>query len=199
MLARVHALLGVGPLAIYLAFHARELWSVLAGREVWTDRALHGFSHGALFALVLLPLCAHAVLGWLRLWRMRGERTPDRGLRLVQAMTGGAALLFVVYHLSHVWNPGDGPHRGLLSGYGKLFELLGQPLHLGIYLVGISALCFHFGHGLSRAATTLGLARSPKAVLAARLIAGALAFALWGAFLQVLAHFALGEPLLRLP
>jgi hypothetical protein len=76
-----------------------------------------------------------------------------------------------------------------------MWQVLGRPFDLAIYLVGISATCFHFAHGLSRAAVTFGLARSTRAVMFARLSAGVIGFALWALLLQLLGHFALGAPL----
>jgi hypothetical protein len=113
----------------------------------------------------------------------------------MQAGTGAALLLFLAYHLSQVWSTGLGPHASPRDGYAVLFRDLGRSPDLGVYLVGVSAACFHAGHGLARAASTLGLARTARGVLVARVLAGAAAFVLWGCSLQVLGHFVLGQRL----
>jgi hypothetical protein len=121
-----------------------------------------------------------------------GSQTARR-LGTLQALTGALVLCFVGYHLRQVWNPGPAPERGALTVYGVLWRELGRPMDVGIYVVGVSAVAFHFGHGLSRVPETFGLNRSARTVLWSRLTAGALAFALWAALLQVLARFALGQ------
>lgn len=200
MLARVHALLGVVPLGLFLVYHLKRLWPVVGSRDAWLDGAGTHPSGRVLVALVLTSLAAHAVLGGIRSWRARsrGPALPQSAhrLRILQAVTGALVLCFLGYHLRQVWNPGPAPERGALAVYGVLWRELGRPFDVGIYVVGISAVAFHFGHGLSRVPDTLGLTRSVRAVFWSRLMAGALAFALWAALLQVLARFALGEPVL---
>ena len=197
MLARVHSLLAVVPLGTYLIFHLYQLWPALSGREQWVDRALHAPSRYVTAAWVLAPLLMHAVLGGVRLWREPNRALcGERGLRAVQAATGALALGFVVVHVLQVWDAGAGPHASPLSAYGALWRTLGQPLELSVYLIGLSALSFHVAHGLSRTAVTFGLARTEVAVRRCRLGAGALGFALWAVLLQLLARFALGEPLI---
>jgi len=197
MLPRVHSLLGVVPLGAYLIWHVYATWPALHDREAWVDRALHGPSRGLVIACVLLPLALHAVLGGVRLRRVvPDDLTGPRGLRLLQAATGLLGLVFVAYHLQQVWAVSEGPHSVPRASYAVLWRALGQPLDLTLYLIGITALCFHLAHGVSRAAVTFRLARTPRAVQRWRIGASALGFALWLAWLQLLGHFALGASLI---
>ena len=197
MLARMHALLGIVPLGLFLAYHLERLWPAVEGRDAWLERTGIDPSGRALVALVLASLAAHAVLGGVRSWRARmapHDRSQSaQRLRILQAVTGTMVLCFVGYHLRQVWNPGPAPERGALVVYGVLWRELGRPIDVGIYVVGVSAVAFHFGHGLSRVPETFGLNRSARTLLWSRLIAGGLGFALWAALLQVLARFALGQ------
>jgi succinate dehydrogenase / fumarate reductase cytochrome b subunit len=197
MLSRVHSLLGVVPLGTYLLWHVYENWPALHDREAWVDRALHGPSRAWAIAWVLVPLALHAGLGVVRLRRAAADQlTGPRGLRVLQAATGVLVLAFVVYHVQQVWVVSEGPHADQRASYAVLWRTLGRPLDLTIYLIGITALCFHVAHGLSRAAVTFRLARTPRAALHWRYGASAFGFALWFALLQLLGHFALGEPLI---
>jgi succinate dehydrogenase/fumarate reductase cytochrome b subunit len=197
MLARVQSLLGLVPLAAYLVWHVYRTWPALESREAWVDRALYGPGRGVIVACVLAPMALHAVLGLLR-WRRRpaDALTGAPALRTLQAVTGALVLGFTLYHLQQVWAVPEGPHASPRTAYAALIRTLGRPFELTIYLIGITAVCFHLAHGLSRAAVTFAVARTPASVRACRLVAGALGFALWAAFLQLLGQFALGEPLM---
>jgi succinate dehydrogenase/fumarate reductase cytochrome b subunit len=195
MLARVQTLLGVIPLGLYLAWHLVDQWPAAVDRELWVDRAEPGLHAVVFTALVLATFGVHAVLGVLRLRREPNRVEGARGLRALQAGTGILVLAFLCYHVPQMWSPGTGPHTSARDVYAKLWQSAGRPRDLAIYLLGISAVCFHFGHGLSRAAVTLRLAASPRGVLLWRFGAGLLGTALWLGMLQLFAHFALGQGL----
>lgn len=200
MLARAHSLLGVFPLGAYLCLHIYDNWPALRDRELWVDRAQHTFARPWAVALVLVPLGLHALLGGARLVlapASAGNVLKGGGaLRAIQALTGALVLGFVLYHVVQLWGLGDGPHTSSRASYALLWQTLGRPFELTLYLVGISATCFHFAHGLARAAVTFRLARTPSGVRRVRVAAGLCGFVLFGMFLQLLAHFALGAPLI---
>jgi len=194
MLARVQTLLGVIPLGLYLAWHVVDQWPATVDRELWVDRAEPGLHAGVFTALVLATFALHAVLGVLRMWH-EPRRAEGWGPRVLQTTTGLLVVAFLCYHVPQMWSPGTGPHTSARDVYAKLWQCAGRPRDLAIYLVGISAVCFHFGHGLSRAAVTLRLAATPRGVMFWRFGAGLLGTGLWLAMLQLLAHFALGRGL----
>jgi succinate dehydrogenase / fumarate reductase, cytochrome b subunit len=195
MLARVQTLLGVIPLGLYLAWHLVEHWPATVDRELWVDRAEPGLHAVGFLLLMLAAFGIHGVLGVLRLRREPDRAEDARGLRAVQAGTGILVVAFLCYHVPQMWSPGTGPHTSARDVYATLWESAGRPRDLAIYILGISAACFHFAHGLSRAAVTLRLAATPRGVLFWRLGAGVLGTGLWLAMLQLLAHFALGQGL----
>jgi hypothetical protein len=152
-------------------------------------------------------LGAHVVLGALRLRSARGAAGvsqesdaiatsggPSRGLRMVHAALGLIVVGFLVVHWPMVaWS--DGPHTTVRDVYARLWTQLGTPPQLALHTLGIAAVSAHVGLGLGRAAVTLGFAqskteRSVYTWLAA--LFGGLLFVLW---LQVLATFAVGQPL----
>lgn len=202
-LARLQGVLGVFPLAAYLVFHLWEQWPALDSREAWVDRVRTTMSPPWEIALVLVPLGLHAGLGaWRFLTRTRRDATltaDARGLARLQALTGAIALAFIAFHVAQVWQPMSGPHAQARDAYAVLWHALGRPADLVIYLVGISCVCFHLAHGLTRLAASWGLVRDPVALRRARLAAGAAGFLLWGASLHLVGHFAIGEGLFAGP
>jgi succinate dehydrogenase / fumarate reductase cytochrome b subunit len=199
----VHSFLGVVPLGAFLLLHVYDQWPAMRHRELWVDRARHAISHPWAIALVLVPLGLHAVLGCAGLLRARTDVGQalygPAALRVIQGVTGALVLGFVLYHVGQLWSVGDdGPQHSPRAAYALMWQALGRPFDLAIYLVGITATCFHFAHGLSRAAVTFGLARGARPLLLSRVGAGLIGFALWGLLLQLLGHFALGAPLVTL-
>lgn len=198
MLARVHSLLGVVPLAAYLCLHLYDNWPALGGREPWVDRALHAPSRPWIVLLVVLPMLVHAALGTQRFLREASSEAGPRGGRAssrLQAITGLLVLGFVIFHLSQVWTVSEGPQHSSYVTYAVLWSTLGRPPVLGLYLLGLSAVCFHLAHGLPRAALTFAPGLSGRAVLLIRVASGVLGALLWLMLLQLLAHFALGQGL----
>src|SRR5690606_18245106 len=100
--------------------------------------------------LVLVPLAVHAGLG---LWSVARGRSGDAGaygsaaMRAWQRVTGGVLLFFILFHVGETW-------LGKLSGfdgsasYDNLRATLGRPMHIVIYVVGITCLSFHLALGI---------------------------------------------------
>ncbi|MHC4378507.1 MAG: succinate dehydrogenase cytochrome b subunit [Planctomycetota bacterium] len=81
------------------------------------------------------------------------------------AITGVIVLIFMLLHLIDFRFDGDfkglfGENRGAGAADFVLAELA-EPLHAGIYLVGVLALTIHLSHAIQSAFQTLGL-RHPK-------------------------------------
>lgn len=198
MLTRAHSLLGVVPLSAFVLLHLYVQSSARSGREPWIDAAVHHPLAGWPLWLLLAAFAAHAFLGALRFARERRGPRDARGpaaLAAIQAATGLLALLFIFYHALSLGMFQSGPQHGVHAAYARLWATLGRPGVLGAYLVGTAAVCLHLAHGWSRAAVVWGLARTERAVLLWRLFAGAVGFGLFFLFVQLLSHFAVGQPL----
>ena len=198
MLTRAQSLLGLVPLTAFLCVHLFDHWPALRGREAWVDANLHDSPRAWLVALVLLPLAVHAALGVMRLVRERPIDDPLLGpasLRWLQAVTGVLGLCFVVFHVGTLWALPQGVHGSARDAYALLWHTAGRPLDIGVYVVGMAALCMHVAHGWTRAAVTFGAVRSARELRFWRLGAGLCGFILLFLLLQVFAHFAVGQPL----
>lgn len=198
MLARIHSLLGVVPLGAYLCLHLYDNWPALGGREPWVDRALHAPSRLWIVLLVLSPMLVHVALGTQRFLRGATNEAGPSGGRAssrLQAITGLLVLGFVIFHVSQVWTVSEGPQHSPYDTYAVLFSTLGRPSVLGVYLLGLSAVCFHLAHGLPRAALTFAPTLPGRTLLVVRVASGVLGALLWLMLLQLLAHFALGQAL----
>jgi succinate dehydrogenase/fumarate reductase cytochrome b subunit len=192
-LSVVQAALGV-VLAAYVLVHLWQQWPVLEGREAWVDRArVFGFPI-ALKLLVGAAFVAHAVLGVMRLRAPHAADAQGTGaLRRVQVALGVLTLGFLLVHVPAM-QARPGPASTVRDVYALMWDSFGKPGTLAIYLVGLLAVCGHMGLGLGRAASTLAVAQGASAQLA-RIAAAALAACVFLCWLQVLACYAIGEPL----
>jgi succinate dehydrogenase / fumarate reductase cytochrome b subunit len=198
MLRLVHSFVGLFPLGLFLPFHLWANWAALSGREAWVDR---GRALGPAFQAVLGLAFGLCLIAHLWLWPRGAEPRPQAlvgslALRRLQQITGVAFLLFLGYHIYQVLPARLNPDLFGAGAYGVLWDGLGEPVTLGVYIVGISALYFHFAHGLCRAAVTWGIVSRPSSITALRCGAGLVGFALWAFSLQLVSHFAIGQGLI---
>jgi succinate dehydrogenase/fumarate reductase cytochrome b subunit len=194
--AVLHTALGV-LLGVFALFHGYQNYPAVEHPDAWLDRALRmpvSFGFGI---AILVAIVVHGVLG---LWRWsvrrravaRGEAERDWGATF-QALTGLLVLAFVAVHVLQLWPSGSGTQSSVREPYARLWRDLGHPLYLVIYVLGVTALAFHVGHGLARA---LGRARRQLPDMVVRALGGALGLVLLFVFAQLVARFALGEALI---
>jgi hypothetical protein len=192
-LGRYHGALGA-LLGVYVVFHLWQQWPALVGRDAWLDRARATGLPGPIKLLLLLVFVGHMLLGAqrLRTGRHPADASPTAGLRRAQLFFGALTLFFLAIHVPLVqWT--EGPASTVLDVYARLTDQLGRPGTLVAHVLGITAVCMHLGLGLSRAALTFRLAKDTSWTV---YVAGALAATVLFCWLQVLAFYAIGEPLL---
>ena len=184
--------LGYGPLLLYSIFHVWSQWPALYGREAWLARARsHGIGR-TLGMLVILSFVVHGGIGLYRSLRAPDARL-ERGRRLFQLATGVTLAGFTIYHLTQVWPRPDGNVATLERSHERLWELLGQPTVLAIYVLGCGALAGHAAHAL---AMWLEPFLPERARLTLRVVAGLSGFVLFAFYLQLIGQYAAGEPML---
>ncbi|HEX4353148.1 MAG TPA: hypothetical protein VHZ95_09545 [Polyangiales bacterium] len=185
---RLQQLIGLLPLTLFAGFHLWMNWPALAGRDVWLER-VHAHAIARPISAALLALFAlHALLGLVRV--LRRQRGPRDGRAGFQAFTGGALAFFLAYHLTHVWPKSGAAHSVYFDSYERLWQLLGRPIPLTVYMLGCAALAFHLAHGWNRVIEAY-LPRMMRTLL--QYAAGLAGLALFFFYLQLVGWFALGE------
>ncbi|HEY2734435.1 MAG TPA: hypothetical protein VGI70_10650 [Polyangiales bacterium] len=185
---RLQQLIGLLPLTLFAGFHLWMNWAALAGRDVWLDR-VRAYALARPIGEALLALFGlHALLGLVRV--LRRQRAPRDGRAGFQAFTGGALAFFLAYHLTHVWPRAGVAHSAFTDSYERLWQLLGRPIPLTVYMLGSAALAFHLAHGWTRVIEAY-LPRMLRSL--AQYAAGVAGLALFFFYLQLVGWFALGE------
>lgn len=181
---RLHSLLGIVPLGLYMAIHLTTNASLLNAPETFQRAVYLIHSPGKLlplieWGLIFAPLIFHAVIG---VWIARTGR-PNSGQYAFasnrrytwQRWTGVIALVYLFFHILHLhgWF-----HAGLwldvvrplgfasfrpYNAASTLVNAMQGWVWPTFYLVGVLACVYHLANGLWTAGITWGLWISPRA------------------------------------
>jgi succinate dehydrogenase / fumarate reductase cytochrome b subunit len=196
---RVHSLLGIVPLGLYMVVHLATNASLLNGPETFQRMVYVIHSPGRLlplieWGLIFLPLIFHAVIGvWIaKTGRINSDqyRFTNNRRYTFQRWTGFIALVYLFFHVLHLhgWFHAEfwlGIIRPLNFGqfapYNAASSLVIAMNHWvwpPFYLIGVLACVYHLANGLWTAGITWGLWISPAAQARASKVCGVVGLAL---------------------
>ncbi|MGM8366353.1 succinate dehydrogenase cytochrome b558 subunit [Virgibacillus sp. W0181] len=165
---RLHSLLGVIPIGIFVVQHLVVNHFAVYGEESFNKAA--NFMANLPFVLALetfviyLPILFHAILGVYIVFVTRNNPKSYGYFRnwmfLLQRVTGIITLIFIAWH---VWETriqiGLGNEE---LNYSLMENILTNPVMFWFYIVGIISTVFHLANGLWSFAVTWGIAQSPR-------------------------------------
>lgn len=166
VLHRLHSLFGVLPVGGFLVFHLWENSQSRFGMAYYNEHVV-GWLQGMNYLLVMevvmiaLPLLLHLGYGLAIIHGGRTEwrRYPYLHSRLygLQRVSGVGILAFLLLHVgaTRIWGMFDPAVRDNL--FVHLQQQLGDPLILGVYLLGLLLAVFHLCNGLWTFAISWGL------------------------------------------
>ncbi len=165
---RLHSLLGVVPISIFVVQHLIVNHFIVYGEESFNKAA--SFMGNLPFVLALeifviyLPLIFHAVLGVYIVFTAKNNvKSYNYGrnwLFFLQRVTGIITLIFVVWH---VWQTRVQVALGNAEVNAQMMQdILTQPFYFWFYIISILAVVFHLSNGLWGFAVTWGIAQSPR-------------------------------------
>lgn len=164
---RLHSLLGVIPVGLFLLEHLIVNYMATKGPEAFNSGA--HFMESLPFRIFLevfiifLPLIYHAVYGVYIAFTAKSNAGRYGFFRnwmfLLQRVTGIVTLVFIVWH---VWSTRIQAALGAEVNYDMMADILSDPFMIAFYVVGILSTTFHFANGLWSFAVSWGLTVSPK-------------------------------------
>lgn len=165
---RLHSLLGVVPIGIFLVQHLIVNHFAVYGEENFNQAA--GFMAGLPFVLLLeifviyLPILFHAILGVYIVFVTRNNTRRYGYIRnwlfYLQRFTGIVTLVFIVWH---VWETRIQIGMGNVElNYSLMENILTNPIMFWFYVIGVLSTTFHFANGLWSFLVTWGITQSPK-------------------------------------
>lgn len=217
LLRRIHSLLGIVPLALFMLEHMFTNMKATQGPEAY---------HGAIdfltslpglyiieFAFILLPLYFHALWG-LYIWATGRANVGRYGYAAnwrytFQRWTGVLVLIFVTYHLLHwrfgvrfPWNESgwdvvkyntiDGHPQSFFAAMNAEFQHAWMWV---IYVAGLALTMYHLANGLWTFTITWGFTRSQGAQRRWGYLCAMLGVALFAAGVFGLVGLTKGEPM----
>jgi succinate dehydrogenase / fumarate reductase, cytochrome b subunit len=164
---RIHSLLGVIPIGLFLVQHLVVNHFATDGVEAF-NKAAH-FMESLPFRLALetfviyLPILFHAVYGLYITFQAKNNVTHYGYFRnamfLLQRVTGVITLIFIVWH---VWETRVQAAFGAEVNFSMMEDIFSSPFMIAFYLVGVLSAVFHFANGLWSFFVSWGLTVSPR-------------------------------------
>jgi len=165
---RLHSLLGVVPIGIFVVQHLVVNHFAVYGEESFNKAANFMASLPFVTALeifvIYLPILFHAILGVYIVFVARNNTRRYGYFRnwmfLLQRVTGIITLIFIAWH---VWQTKVQVALGNVAlDYSLMENILTQPFYFWFYIVSIIAVVFHLANGLWSFLVSWGVAQSPR-------------------------------------
>lgn len=165
---KLHSLLGVVPIGIFLLQHLFINSFILRGPDAFNAAA--EFMYHLPFRIVLetflifLPLLYHGIYG-LYIAFQGQYNTLNYGffrnwMFILQRVTGVILIVFIAWH---VWETRVAAALGVDVNAQMMIDILSSPLMVAIYVIGVVAAAFHFANGMWSFCVTWGITVGPKA------------------------------------
>ncbi|WP_096153097.1 MULTISPECIES: succinate dehydrogenase cytochrome b558 subunit [Bacillus] len=183
LLRRLHSLLGVIPVGLFLIQHLVINYFATRGPEAFNNAA--HFMENLPFRYVLeifviaLPILFHAIYGLYIAFTAKNNVSKYGYVRnwmfALQRITGVITLIFVVWH---VWETRIAAALGADVNYNMMAEILASPAMFWFYIVGVIATIFHFANGLWSFLVSWGITVTPRSQMIATYVTIGIFFAL---------------------
>lgn len=164
---RLHSLLGVIPLGIFLFQHLTVNYLATRGPEAFNKAA--SFISNVPYILVLewiviyIPLLFHGIYGVYIAFQANNNVTRYGFFRnvmfMLQRVTGIIALIFITWH---IWQTRVQVMFGQEVNYDMMNNILSNVGWLIFYLVGVITVIFHFSNGLWSFFVSWGITVTPR-------------------------------------
>ncbi|MCL6617514.1 MAG: succinate dehydrogenase cytochrome b558 subunit, partial [Anoxybacillus ayderensis] len=150
---RLHSLLGVIPVGLFLTQHLVVNHFATRGADAFNKAAAFmeqlPFRYFLEIFVIFLPLLFHAIYGLYIAFTAQNNVSRYGYFRnwmfMLQRLTGIITLIFVVWH---VWETRVQAAFGAEVNYDMMANIVANPFMLAFYIVGIVSAVFHFANGL---------------------------------------------------
>ncbi|MDQ0230969.1 succinate dehydrogenase cytochrome b558 subunit [Metabacillus malikii] len=164
---RLHSLLGVIPVGLFLVQHLVVNHFATRGAEAFNQAAhfmeMLPFRYLLEIFVIFVPLLYHAIYGVYIAFTAKNNVNNYSFLRnwlfMLQRVTGIIAFIFIVWH---VWETRIAAAFGQEVNFDMMASILSSPVMLVIYLVGVISTIFHFANGLWSFAVSWGITVTPR-------------------------------------
>lgn len=166
---RLHSLLGVIPVGLFLVFHLLLNFTAVGGEEAYNgatgvmDLVPHNLLLLIEWVVIYIPLLFHAFYGVF----IAFTASPNTGrfstyrnwMFSLQRFTGVFLVIFVAWH---IFQTRIQKAFGAEVNFNMMEEIVGNPFMLAFYIVGILSATFHLSNGLWSFLVSWGITQSPQ-------------------------------------
>ncbi|WP_066063664.1 succinate dehydrogenase cytochrome b558 subunit [Neobacillus soli] len=164
---RIHSLLGVIPIGIFVIQHLIVNHYATVGVESFNKAANFmgnlPFRYVLETVIIFLPILFHAIYGLYIAFTAKNNASRFGFFRnwmfLLQRITGVLTLIFITWH---VWETRVAAALGTEVNFQMMHDILSSPFMFAFYTVGIISAIFHFANGLWSFLVTWGITVSPR-------------------------------------
>lgn len=166
-LRRLHSLLGVIPVGLFVTQHLVVNHFATRGEEAFNNAS--NFMGNLPFVLFLewfiiyIPLMFHAFYGVYIAFTAKNNvqryGTFRNWMFLLQRVTGVFLVVFIAWH---IYETRIQKALGAEVNYDMMANILSNPFMLAFYIAGVLSATFHLANGLWSFAVTWGIAQSPR-------------------------------------
>lgn len=164
---RVHSLLGIVPIGLFLIVHFVVNHYATVGPEAFNEAS--GFMESLPFLvwlewiLIYLPLLFHGIYGIYIAFQGSSNIGSNNFLRnwmyVLQRLTGIFLVIFIAWH---VWQTRIAMAMGTPLNFQMMVDILENPFYFVFYIVGVLSAVFHFANGLWSFLVTWGITITPQ-------------------------------------
>ncbi|WP_050182902.1 succinate dehydrogenase cytochrome b558 subunit [Domibacillus robiginosus] len=164
---RLHSLLGVIPVGVFLIQHLVVNHFATRGPEAF-NQASHfmenlPFRYALEVFIIFLPILFHAIYGLYIAFTAKNNVSRYGYFRnwmfTLQRVSGVVTLVFIAWH---VWETRIQAFLGAEVNYDMMANILDHPAMLAFYIVGVLSTVFHFANGLWTFGVSWGLTVTPR-------------------------------------
>lgn len=185
VIRRVHSLLGLIPVGLFMCAHLVTNASVFNSVESFQNLVYQIHSLGSLVVVVewvfiFIPILLHALIGFAFIFAAKGntKHYPYKAnyRYMLQRVTGIIAFFFIGWHVLHMnglihaeWfreSVADAFGLAQFRPYNAASTAaaaMQQPIVTGLYFIGVMACIYHFANGLWTMGITWGVWVTPAA------------------------------------
>lgn len=174
---RLHSLLGVIPVGLFLVFHLSLNFTATGGEESYNNATgmMELVPHWLLliveWVVIYIPLMFHAFYGvyiaFTATHNTKRFGTFRNWMFRIQRMTGIFLVVFVAWH---IWQTRIQKALGDEVNFDMMADIVSNPWMLAFYIVGILSATFHLSNGLWSFLVSWGITQSPKSQKIATII-----------------------------
>ncbi|MCH7322299.1 succinate dehydrogenase cytochrome b558 subunit [Solibacillus sp. MA9] len=166
---RLHSLLGVIPVGLFLVFHLSLNFTAIGGESTYND-SIHKMDlvpHWLLlvmeWVIIYIPLMFHAFYGvyiaFTATHNTKRFSTFRNWMFALQRFTGIFLVIFIAWH---IFQTRIQKALGTEVEWDMIAEIVDNPLMLAFYIVGIVSATFHLANGLWSFCVSWGITQSKK-------------------------------------